>query len=103
MADLILIQGPLTGADIAHIRAEIGAGRVFVADRLLYEIERLRIENERLRAENERLLRAAQAVVTAYTAETEDWNDGEFSLWRKDALIVAIVSLRAALAREEPS
>jgi hypothetical protein len=40
----------------------------------------------------------ARAVVDAYTAQAEDWNDGEFSLWGKDDLVNAIVALRAALA-----
>jgi hypothetical protein len=40
------------------------------------------------------LLDAARAVTTAYTAEAEDWNDGEFALWDKDDLVAAIVALR---------
>lgn len=41
---------------------------------------------------------AAHAVVRAYTAEAEDWNDGEFALWRKDDLVNALVALRVVVA-----
>lgn len=41
---------------------------------------------------------AAKKVCDAYTAEAEDHNDGEFSLWKADDLVNAIVDLRAALA-----
>lgn len=40
------------------------------------------------------LLAAAKRVTRAYTAEAEDWNDGEFALWQKDDLVVALVELR---------
>lgn len=42
-------------------------------------------------------LEAAEQAVKAYTAEAEDWNDGEFALWHKDDLVKALVSLRQAL------
>jgi hypothetical protein len=47
---------------------------------------------------SDELLEAARAVVRAYTAEAEDWNDGEYALWQKDDLIVALVRLRQVLA-----
>jgi hypothetical protein len=45
------------------------------------------------------IIAAAIDVVDAYTAEAEDWNDGEFALWQKDDLVNAIVKLRKALGR----
>jgi len=42
----------------------------------------------------EALHEAAKKVTDAFTAEAEDWNDGEFALWRKDDLVNAIVELR---------
>ncbi len=48
----------------------------------------------RLVARNIALEEAARAVTRAYTAESEDWNDGEFALWKADDLINAIVALR---------
>lgn len=55
-----------------------------------------RAEVERLRGQ----LAAARAVVRAFTAEAEDWNDGEYALWKKDDLIMALVRLRAAFGVE---
>lgn len=48
--------------------------------------------------EQDQLREAAERVATAFTAEAEDWNDGEFALWGKDDLVNAIVTLRSVLA-----
>ncbi len=40
---------------------------------------------------------AARKVTEAFTAESEDWNDGTYALWGKDDLISAIVALRSSL------
>lgn len=75
-----------------------------MTDWLAAELLRLRVadQGEKSRValqEAERALReAAQRVADAFTAEAEDHNDGEFSLWGKDDLVMAIVNLRAALA-----
>jgi stress response protein YsnF len=57
-----------------------------------------RLQADLLRAEEALCL--ARKVTDAYTAEAEDHNDGEFSLWKADDLVVAIVNLRAALEDE---
>lgn len=52
---------------------------------------------EIVEAELRRVRAAAEKVADAYTAEAEDWNDGELALWRKDDLVNAIVNLRQVL------
>lgn len=67
----------------------------------LYTDEAMREGRKRAEAERDEVLRLAKAVTEAYTAEAEDWNDGEFALWKKDDLVNAIVELRSGLSAME--
>jgi hypothetical protein len=49
-------------------------------------------------AENQQLRDALGAVSTAFTAWSEDWNDGTYAYYKSDDLMVACVAARAALA-----
>jgi hypothetical protein len=49
-------------------------------------------------AEHQRLRDALEAVATAFTAWSEDWNDGTYAYYKSDDLMVACVAARAALA-----
>lgn len=51
-------------------------------------------ERDHYREALERIAEVALRVEKAFTAEAEDWNDGEFALWRKDDLVNALVALR---------
>jgi len=53
--------------------------------------------NSELNTRHTAIFKAAEAVARAFTAEAEDWNDGEFALWRKDDLVNAIVNLRTVM------
>lgn len=44
----------------------------------------------------EKIVQLAAKVALAYTAEAEDWNDGEYALWHKDDLVHALTDLRSA-------
>jgi hypothetical protein len=48
-------------------------------------------------AENQRLRDALEAVASAFTAWSEDWNDGTYAYYKSDDLMVACVAARAAL------
>jgi hypothetical protein len=62
--------------------------------------ERIRWEValDALVAENQRLRGALEAVASAFTAWSEDWNDGTYAYYKSDDLMVACVAARAYLA-----
>jgi hypothetical protein len=53
-------------------------------------------------AENQQLRGALEAVASAFTAWSEDWNDGTYAYYKSDDLMVACVAARAALERWRP-
>jgi deoxyribodipyrimidine photolyase len=55
-------------------------------------------ELDALVAENQQLRDALEAVASAFTAWSEDWNDGTYAYYKSDDLMVACVAARAALA-----
>ena len=86
-------------ANIKLLRAELAEMKIDRNDwkRISDEAE---FRAEAAEAERDRLREAATKVTTAYTAEAEDHNDGEFALWKADDLVNAIVALRAALGED---
>lgn len=50
-----------------------------------------------LERERDALRKAAEKVVDEYHKWSEDANDGEFALWRREDLVNAIIALRSTL------
>jgi hypothetical protein len=65
-------------------------------------LDKLKAERDALVAENQRLRDALEAVASAFTAWSEDWNDGTYAYYKSDDLMVACIAARTAL-RGTPS
>jgi hypothetical protein len=70
------------------------------ADTIRQQAALIRLQAEEIDvfdAENQQLRDALEAVSTAFTAGSEDWNDGTYAYYKSDDLMVACVAARAAL------